>query len=395
MTVIADSAQPRTYGWRSWSDVAREALLAATIGISISFVESGGTKRMPDLHTVVRNVIIMICVMTVGRLLETMLSWAIEQSRVPILFRTALYAGGGWLGYLLGIALSAAAVGVEEEDFAVHSYHFGYSLLGTALGSIIVGMILHHNRKRNDRLQESIARLKEHEFAEKELEIARAMQERLLPPREIRGDGFHVSARTHAAHIVGGDFYDVIRLNDGTVSILVADVAGKGIAASLIMATCKAMIPFLASLGRPAAVMEALNEKLCGELERREFVAMVYAQLDPRSGRVEIVNAGMPEPLLLRGGGCRVITFNGDRYPLGIRGNTRYESVVVDLAADERLLLFSDGLPEAMVGDTPVGYERVESMVCGFESVDALVAQVQAIPGVRIDDDLTVLVLSR
>ena len=87
-----------------------------------------------------------------------------------------------------------------------------------------------------------------------------------------------------AAHIVGGDFFDVIRLDDGTVAVLAADVAGKGIAASLLMASCKASVPFLASTGDAAHVMTTLNRTLCDQLRRREFVAMVYARFNPSDG---------------------------------------------------------------------------------------------------------------
>ena len=76
------------------------------------------------------------------------------------------------------------------------------------------------------------------------------MQQRLLPPPEIDANGFHVSARTEAAHIIGGDFYDVMRLYDGSLAVIVADVSGKGMAASLIMASCKAAVSLLATSSR-------------------------------------------------------------------------------------------------------------------------------------------------
>ena len=240
-----------------------------------------------------------------------------------------------------------------------------------------------------------IERLKEHEFAEKELEIARAMQQRLLPPPEIDAEGFHVSARTQAAHIIGVDFYDVLRLDDGSVAVIAADVSGKGIAASLIMATCKAIIPFFASGSRaPAEVMDKLNTKLCDELQRREFVAMTYVQLDPKSSRAQIVNAGMPDPLLVRDGDCRVISCSGERFPLGARRGARYESTSIELTDGERLVLFSDGLPEASTNGEPLGYDRIESLAVESASVDDLLARLRAIPSVEVEDDATVVWVS-
>src|SRR5439155_9797436 len=208
---------------------------------------------------------------------------------------------GAWLGSFLSLVIVASLFGAEESDFRFHSFHFIYSITAAVLIASVVGFILHHNQKRKDRLQHAYDRLKEHGFAEKELEIARAVQQRLLPPPEIDANGFHVSARTEAAHIIGGDFYDVMRLDDGSLAVLVADVSGKGMAASLIMASCKAAVSWLATSSRNAVdVMRALNGKLCDELGKREFVAMVYAHCDPNRGRVEIVNAGMPDPLPAR-----------------------------------------------------------------------------------------------
>src|SRR5207248_11290700 len=124
-----------------------------------------------------------------------------------------------------------------------------------------------------------------------------------LPLQKFEHDGFRVVARTEQAHMVGGDFYDVVTLNDGAFAIVVADVSGKGMAASLVMASCKAMIPFLASSGSAPDVMSALNRRLCEQLERREFVAMLFGRFDPVSGVLDVVNAGMPDPVVLHADG--------------------------------------------------------------------------------------------
>jgi hypothetical protein len=400
MTVTTDiPLQPaqRTYGWRSWRDPLREVLLAVAIGCAVSLIEGGGKNEMPPLHTFVRNAIIAAIILSLSRGLETMLSWAIEQSRIPIIFRTIVYALGAWIGFFLGLLVVASIYGAEENDFRFHSFHFIYSITAAALIACIVGFILHHNQKRKDRLEAAIARLEEHKFAEKELEIARSVQRRLLPPPEIEANGFHISARTEPAHIVGGDFYDVVRLDDGSVAVIIADVSGKGIAASLIMASCKGALPLLATASRDAAaVVQALNTKLCDELQRREFVAMTYAHFDPHGGRVQIVNAGMPDPVSIAPGGApRAVTCDGERLPLGVKRNTRYETTSVDIADGDRLLLFSDGLAEACVAGEPIGYQRIEALAAGSRSVDELLANLHAIPGVRIDDDATAVFISR
>jgi serine phosphatase RsbU (regulator of sigma subunit) len=390
------SSVARTYGWRTRGEAAREMVIGALIGCTIVIVEKSVADAFPRPHDLFRNAILGACVLVGSRGLETALSWAIEQSRIATIFRTIVYAAGGWLGYFVGVALTNTLIAYEARDFDIHSFHFLYALAITAVMSVLIGLILHHNRKRNDRLRATIERLKEHEFAEKELEIARSMQERLLPPARIEQDGFRVEARTHPARLVAGDFYDVIQLPDDAVAILAADVSGKGIAASLLMASCKAMVPFLASSGTAADVMRALNARLWDQLERREFVAMVFARYEPATGKLEVVNAGMPDPFLIATSGqLRTVSFAGDRLPLGAMRNTRYEATNLTIEPGERLLLFSDGLPEAMSDGAPIGYERAERMVSDAAHVDEIVAKLTGDPSLTIEDDLTLVMLER
>ena len=384
----------RTYGWRKWTDPLRESLLAMAIGWAITLIEGGGRNEFPPLHTFVRNSIIAVTILVMSRGLETMLSWAIEQSRIPTVFRTIVYSLGTWIGFFLGLLGVAMLYGAEENDFRFHSFHFIYSVTAAVLISCVVGFILHHNRKRNDRLRKTIERLKEHEYAEKELEIARSVQERLLPPREIDANGFHISARTEAAHIIGGDFYDVVRFDDGSLAVLVADVSGKGIAASLIMASCKAAIPFLATSRNPVHMIEGLNARLCNDLQRREFVGMAYAHFDPLTGKGSLVNAGMPDPLLVHSDGTfEIVACSGERLPLGVRRHARYGASPFALRDGDRFLMFSDGLAEAAVEGEPIGYERVHEMAARCESVDQLIAEVRT--GALIEDDATALMVRR
>ncbi|HVS31664.1 MAG TPA: PP2C family protein-serine/threonine phosphatase [Thermoanaerobaculia bacterium] len=394
MTATMMETPRRAYGWRSWRQMAAELFCGALVGVAITFFETGGTRQVPELHSIARNALIGTLVTMGSRLLETMLSWAIQQSRIPVVFRATLYAVGGWLGYFMAVGLSGTFGSIDRDDFTTGSYHFAYSTIATGLLAVLIGFVLHHNQKRNDRLRASIERLKEHEFAEKELEIARAMQQRLLPPPEIERDGYRVSARTEAAHIVGGDFYDVIRLGDGAVAVLAADVSGKGIAASLLMASCKAAVPFLAATGTASDVMAALNRTMFEQLERREFVAMIFCRYVPATGELEVVNAGMPDPILI-GSSARLLAFTGDRLPLGAMRGTRYDATRLVLQRGERLFMFSDGFPEAVVDDAPIGYDRVEQLVASAAGVDDLIGRLRGTARLQIHDDLTVVMLER
>jgi len=279
--------------------------------------------------------------------------------------------------------------------------------LGVALGisagfSALVGLPITAYELLKRRLAESIARLKEAEYAEKELELARAIQQRLLPPATLDGPGFAVAARCIPARHVGGDFYDVFHMEDGRLGLAVADVAGKGIGAALIMATAKAVVPLLATSADPAATLAALNAKLKKELGPREFVALAFAVFDAATGELRLSNAGLPDPYLLRSGESpRALSCPGPRIPLGLRGEVPRETLRVDLAPSDRVVFFSDGLPEApRPSGEPLGYGALEGLldlpeVPPGEAVELLLSRVAAAAGASPEDDATVLLLER
>ncbi len=243
--------------------------------------------------------------------------------------------------------------------------------------------------------------LREQELSVKELELARDIQCRLLPPPEVVGRGFAVSSRNEPARFVAGDFYDVIRHEEGSVGVVVADVAGKGFGASLLMASVKATMPFLASGRGVEATLGELNRRLCRELGKREFVALAYARFDPATRRLSISNAGLPDPYLLRlDGTVEAVAVPGERLPLGLRQDASYESREVTLAPGERLLLLSDGIPEARRRDgEPLGYEALEEIVRNLEAerdeawLDRLLERVREETQPEIEDDWTAVVL--
>ncbi|MCP4591853.1 MAG: SpoIIE family protein phosphatase [bacterium] len=221
-----------------------------------------------------------------------------------------------------------------------------------------------HRRDLVERLQleELVAR----ELGRRELEMARDVQRRLLPPSELNGPGWEVAARCLPARVVAGDFYDVLRQADGSVDVVVADVAGKGFAASLIMASVKAMLPFVTASGGVAESMADLNLRLARELGRGEFVALTLARYRPSERLVELANAGAPDPYLVRPGRPpQPLSVPGPRLPLGIRPEVAYASRMTELAENEHLLLLTDGLPEARdAAGEPLGYEALEAMLC-------------------------------
>ena len=399
----APGAGPEDYRdfWRG-TLLSPYPLLAMALGAALTWVLSSG---FPGARGLAFGAFIGFCCYFLSIVAERILHGAL--SRLPssraALVRGAVFSLAGLLGFLLGQSVGRPLF--LGQPFRLPDLRGG---LGIALGisaalSALVGLPITAYELLKRRLADSIARLKEAEYAEKELELARAIQQRLLPPATLDGPGFAVAARCVPARHVGGDFYDILHLDEGRLGLAVADVAGKGMGAALIMASAKAVVPLLATSGDPAATLEALDGKLRKELGRREFVALAFAAYDPASGELRLANAGLPDPYLLRPGAPpRALACPGPRIPLGLRAGVVREALATRLAPGDRLLLVSDGLPEAPRPDgEPLGYAALEALldlpgeVSPGEAVGLLLSRVAAAAGAAPGDDATVLLLER
>ena len=213
--------------------------------------------------------------------------------------------------------------------------------------AIVAGSALYAYDEMRERALVSASRLKEAEFAEKELELARSIQERLLPATELEGDGYQVVVRNVPAHYVAGDFYDIFSLPDGALGLVVADVAGKGTSAALVMARlCSDVRYALATHEQAADAVGSLNhEMIVADLYGR-FVTLVLAILDPRAHKVQIANAGHPLPMLRRQQHVTVWSPVDSGPPLGVAPDWKYQQVEWDMSPGDALLLYTDGLSE-------------------------------------------------
>lgn len=298
------------------------------------------------------------------------------------------------------VATAAVMKALHFMPFRLGGSDLRLALIITGAISIVTGLLFYSFHVMQERLRESVERIKEQEFAEKELQLARAIQKRLLPPETVTGDGYRITARNLAAHVVAGDFYDVFPNADGTIDIVVADVSGKGMGASLIMASVKAVLPLIAQGRGAAATLTELNRKLHGELASREFVALACVRYEPRTGTLELANAGLPDPYLLReSGSVEPLPVPGPRLPLGVRQQVAYESVNLSMHPGDRLLLLTDGLPEAPTSaGEQVGYEALAHLVAAAarepgDLLDGLFATVRSASQPDLDDDWTALLL--
>jgi hypothetical protein len=279
-------------------------------------------------------------------------------------------------------------VGIPEALTTIAAYA-GVGVLG--------GIMVARYRRAEQERQKAALETQAAAFARDQLELARDLQQRLLPPPSVESEHYRIHARNVPAAYVAGDFYDFVPLASGALLIVLADVAGKGVAAGLIMATVKAIIPLLAVEQQNAApLLGQINERLSGQLPQREFVALLLAIYQPNQGMLTLANAGLPDPLFLpSAGSLRPIVVSGPRYPIGIRGRLNYESLTVKLAASDRILFFTDGLPEASIVGEPLGYERLSTEVQRSRGeVDVLFESLEKL-GAAHDDDWTAIMFER
>jgi hypothetical protein len=301
------------------------------------------------------------------------------------------YAAAGFLFLaVVGLVGGVATTG----DFSIGGVGAIASLIGFVGLGLLGGMMLARFRRSETERQASALEAQAAGFAREQLELARDLQQRLLPPSPLETDRYRVTARNVPAAYVAGDFYDFVPLGDNRLLLVLADVSGKGIKAGLIMATVKAIVPLLAvEQSNPAPLLGRLNERLTGQLPEREFVAIVLAIYDAERGSFTISNAGMPDPLIVSS--MRSIAVAGPRYPIGIRKSLNYESVTATLAVGDRMILFTDGLPEAIVNGEPLGYERLAAEVQkSGGDLDVLFASLDKL-GAGHDDDWTAIVFER
>jgi hypothetical protein len=314
-----------------------------------------------------------------------------------------VFAGVYFLGGLLGlVTASVIAVATSLMPFSTIRSFFPLIALTSSAAAVVVGLVFYTFGLMENRLRESVERLKEHEFAEKELQLAREIQKCLLPPQEMEGDGYRLAARNVPALFVAGDFYDVFRLADGALGVVVADVAGKGMASSLVMATVKAMLPLIAADRSVEETLAELNRRLVADLGPREFVALAYVRYEP-DGAFTLGNAGLPDPYRLAAGKLpQALSVPGERMPLGARRESIYGALTGRIEPGERLLLLTDGLPEAlMASNEPMGYPALERLLVTSDNaspsefLDGLFHRVREASVPTLQDDLTALVLER
>jgi serine phosphatase RsbU (regulator of sigma subunit)/anti-sigma regulatory factor (Ser/Thr protein kinase) len=182
----------------------------------------------------------------------------------------------------------------------------------------------------------------------RELEIAGSIQRSLLLKEWPQLRGFELAALCRSAHQVGGDFYDVLKLSEDTALLVIADVMGKGVLAAMFAAILRAVLRATPELNRePAALLARVNQILFDELSGVDmFITAQLAFIDTSARRLVVGSAGHCPLLVADGSGVKGLSPEG--MPLGILADAVFVSETIDLPANCRVLLYTDGLTEAM-----------------------------------------------
>ena len=282
---------------------------------------------------------------------------------------------------LLGVGERVSGLPFSEEDreFA--------STLGRQAQAALESVRLHQVRLEQQR-------------RDREMQIAREIQQSLFPRARPAVPGFEVAALSDPCQEVGGDHYDYIPLEGGRLALAVADVSGKGAPASILMASVHASLRAMAGSSPPAALMGRLNRFLLASTQENKYVTLFYAELDPGARRVVYVNCGHVPPCRVGAdGGCERLLTGGPA--LGLLEGAAYESGQAALRPGDVLAVVTDGVTEAASPeDREFGEEGLLRVLRahrtqGAEAVlDALVRSVRAWVGpAGCADDLTALVL--
>jgi len=211
----------------------------------------------------------------------------------------------------------------------------------------------------NAKLHESL--VEQRELA-RDLELAREVQKSFLPERPPTAPGYSFYDFYEPANHIGGDYYDYVPLPDGRLGIVVADVVGHGVAAALLMSKLSGSVRFsFAFESEPARALTHLNQMLCPETFDGRFITLVMVILDRQRNHLTVVNAGHMAPLIRRRDGTiRAIGEHESGLPLMIDSRHEYQQCEDTMEPGDCLVLFTDGLTEAMnAADELYGSERL------------------------------------
>ena len=237
-----------------------------------------------------------------------------------------------------------------------------------------------------------------------ELTIASKMQQSILPTQFEAGPDFQLHGYMEPARSVGGDFFDVMRLDNGRIGLAIADVSDKGVPAALFMMSSRTLLKGSAiGLTHPGAVLHEVNNLLYQDNESLMFVTVVYAVYDQATGQLTYANGGHNPPLIVHADGTSTVLPMTDGVALGVMPDLDYQQNTVSSGPGDTFVFYTDGVTEAMnEAGEEFGLDRLREVFLVSPPQDsektnrAIIDAVHAFAGnAPQSDDITCLTLHR
>ena len=237
-----------------------------------------------------------------------------------------------------------------------------------------------------------------------ELDVASKIQQSILPTEFPKGDDFDVFGHMEAARNVGGDFFDVLRLEFGHIGLAIADVSDKGVPAALFMMSTRTLLKGTAISGHePGEVLREVNDQLCEDNDAEMFVTVLYAVYDPETRELTYSNGGHDSPLIIHADGSSTLLPLTRGIALGVMPGLTYKQQTYKLQPGDTVILYTDGVTEAMNAEgEQYGLDDLRDMFAGAppgSSEGATGAVFDAVhgfaQGTPQSDDITCLVMRR
>jgi serine phosphatase RsbU (regulator of sigma subunit) len=238
--------------------------------------------------------------------------------------------------------------------------------LVVAVGLAVAGMMTRREVVyAYEDLAPHVKRIVERERVKAEIDAANRIQAALLPLDAPDLAGASVASHYRAATEIGGDYFDFLKVASGEIGIAFGDVSGHGLTSGIVMAMAKsALLVQVDYDASPRAVLDVLNEIVIKTAPRRTMMTFFFGLLDPRAQTLRFSSAGHLDPFVYRVNSGRMEALSSWGFPLGVRRRDPFREHTVEFTAGDRLVLYSDGLIEAVDDDgEPFGFERFEQVI--------------------------------
>ncbi len=211
---------------------------------------------------------------------------------------------------------------------------------------------------------------------ENELDVASKMQQAILPTEFLNRPGFQMHGSMLPARLVGGDFFDVLYLNNGCIGLAIADVSDKGVPAALFMMASRTLLKAAAlGLKPPREVLRDVNDLLYDDNDAMMFVTLLYAVYDPSTGELTYANGGHNSPLIVHVDGSSTVLPGTSGIALGVMADMKYDQRTVSISPGDTIVFYTDGVTEAInEAGEEFGMERLQQVFASSPPKDSKAA---------------------